>query len=39
MGGGFYDQTFNYKTRLGGMKKPYLIGVAYELQLCGATTG
>ena len=32
MGGGFYDQTFSYKSKLGGMNRPRLIGVAYEIQ-------
>lgn len=32
MGGGFYDQTFSYKSRSRGLTKPHLIGVAYELQ-------
>lgn len=32
MGGGFYDQTFSYKSRTQGSSKPHLIGVAYELQ-------
>ena len=32
MGGGFYDQTFSYKSRSGNVSKPFLIGVAYEFQ-------
>ena len=32
MGGGFYDQTFSYKTRHRNFNKPHLIGVAYEFQ-------
>ena len=32
MGGGFYDQTFSFKSKTRVSKKPYLIGVAYEFQ-------
>ena len=32
MGGGFYDQTFSYKSRAANVSKPLLIGVAYEFQ-------
>ncbi len=32
MGGGYYDQTFGYKSRRRAWRKPMLIGVAYEFQ-------
>ena len=32
MGGGYYDQTFSYKSKNCALKKPHLIGVAYEFQ-------
>lgn len=32
MGGGYYDQTFAYKSRRRAWRKPLLLGVAYEFQ-------
>ncbi len=32
MGGGYYDRSFAFLTRPHGIKKPRLVGVAYELQ-------
>lgn len=32
MGGGFYDRTFAFMHRRRNLRKPYLMGVAYEFQ-------
>jgi 5-formyltetrahydrofolate cyclo-ligase len=32
MGGGYYDRTFSFKQKTGFITKPYLLGLAYELQ-------
>lgn len=34
MGGGYYDRSFAFLNRPHGIKKPRLVGVAYELQRC-----
>jgi len=36
MGGGYYDRSFAFLNRLHGIKKPRLVGVAYQLQRCQA---
>ncbi len=32
MGGGYYDRTFAFKQKTAFITKPYLLGLAYELQ-------
>ncbi len=34
MGGGYYDRSFAFLNRSFGIKKPRLLGAAYELQRC-----
>jgi len=34
MGGGYYDRSFAFLNRDFGIKKPRLVGVAYQLQCC-----
>ena len=34
MGGGYYDRSFAFLNRDFGIKKPRLVGVAYQLQRC-----
>lgn len=36
MGGGYYDRSFAFLNHRHGIKRPRLVGVAYELQRCRA---
>ena len=38
MGGGFYDRSFAFLNNPGHLRKPHLLGVAYELQKVDALT-
>jgi 5-formyltetrahydrofolate cyclo-ligase len=38
MGGGFYDRTFAFRNRLSIWRRPFLLGIGFELQHVGAIT-